>query len=295
MTEISIKYKELSESDYRLAVRCAPCLVYDKKEPFLPQAIGISLFYDTQRPASLLFYHIRNNLSFKQRLKDYIEAWVMTLYHTLMNDRKTDPKPFALYKFYNNRPQPVLMTIRDKWKKNKAEKVIEYAIYYSSDIVHIYDLEHVWVYLNKDDEIIGVKGTRHGVIMTLYGSASKIKYQKKHPIVYCTPGKHSNIVDPKQLNRRILERACGYNYVGKDGVYDVQFFNDKIWKKVREFDPGKEKIREVYRKHYTFKPTFKMTKYMIPTRKLMKPWYDLMEEIPDRIIKYLKAEVLPYV
>ncbi|MHA1341078.1 MAG: hypothetical protein ACTSRZ_14005 [Promethearchaeota archaeon] len=290
-TKSPVIFKNIGEEDFKLAEKFAPCLVFDKNEVFFPRKIGITIYYKPQYPSSILFARIRNNYTFKQRLKLFIRDWLLTFYHTMWNDRKTDPKPIALYKFYRNRPQPVLMEIRNKWKKQKAYKVIEYAIYYDSDIVHVYDLEHIWVYLDRDNQLIGLKGTRHGVIVTQYGSPNEIKYHKGHPIIYVTPGKHSNIINPSQLNQRTLNLAC-YKKAGTGGIYNVQFFNKEIWKKIKPYDPGKEYIAEVYRRKFAFKPSFKMTKFMIPKRSMMTSWYSLMNEIPDLIINFLRNEIL---
>lgn len=288
----SLHYRNLSEADFELAQKVAPCLAMEENDPFPPAKIGISIFTKPQHPASLYFYRLRNHRSFAQKIKDWVEAWFLTLYHTVVNDRKTERVPFALYKFYRNRPQPVLMQIRDKWKKKKAAKVIEYAIYYDSDIGHVYDLEHVWVYLDDRDEIIGVKGSRHGVIVTQYASRKDIRFFKGHPLIFSTPGKHSNIVSLKQLNRRVLTRACR-DMAGSKGIYDVQFFDDELRERIKVIDPGKDKIHRVYNKKYAFKPTFRYTRYLIPKRNIMTSWNDLMHWIPERLIEFVNDEIKP--
>jgi putative hydrolase of the HAD superfamily len=182
------------------------------------------------------------------------------------------------------------MFINDKWKKHEAAKVIEYAFYYDSDIIHVYDLEHAYAYLDKDDKLIGVKATRHGVIMTHYGKPEDIKYFKGHPILYSIPGKHNHVVSLKQVNQRLIRKSCE-QHAGSDGIYHVQFFNPKIWNKIKPYDLGRKKIHEIYLKKFSFSPSYRFRRVFIPSRAIMMPWFQLMNEIPDRMINFLKNEV----
>lgn len=286
----SIQYKNLTEEEFSLALKVAPCIALEENDPFPPVKIGISIFNAPQHPASLYFYRLRNHRTLKKRIFDWFEAWFLTFYHTVINDRKTEKVPFALYKFYRNRPQPVLMEIREGWRKKTAKKVIEYAIYYDSDIVHVYDLEHIWIYLDENDEILGVKGSRHGVIVTAYSGPNKIRYFNGHPLIYATPGKHSNIVNLKQLNRRILTRACA-KMAGSKGIYDVQFFDDEIREHFEKIDPGKEFIAAKYLKKYAFEPTFRFNRYIIPERDLLISWDELMHWIPERLTWFVENKI----
>lgn len=287
-----IECRNISNKDMELAEKYVPCLVFDEKEPFLPKAVGISIFYDTIYPASLLFQRLRNYKSWSliQRFYFFCKNWVLVFYHTMIDDRKTNNHKLALYKFYYNRPEPVYMYINDKWKKRYAAKVIEYAFYYDSDIIHVYDLEHAYAYLDKDDKLIGVKATRHGVIMTHYGKPEDIKYYKGHPILYCVPGKHNHVVTLKQVNQRMIRKSCKEE-AGSGGIYPVQFFDKSIWKKIRPFDLGRKDIHQIYLRKFAFNPSFRFNKPFIPPRTIMMPWYQLMNEIPDRLINFLKKEV----
>ena len=40
-----------------------------------------------------------------------------------------------------------------------AVKVLEYAYYLDFDIQHLYDLEHIWVYLDVNDKVVGAEGS----------------------------------------------------------------------------------------------------------------------------------------
>lgn len=44
----------------------------------------------------------------------------------------------------------------------RVKKIIEYAIYWDYDIQHLYELEHVWVYIGHEGEVIDCEASFHG-------------------------------------------------------------------------------------------------------------------------------------
>jgi putative hydrolase of the HAD superfamily len=80
-----------SDADYQLALRHAPYIRFDDREPFLPSVVGYTIFRESGASAS-----------FPRQI--HLDAEVAT--------------------------------------------VIEYAIWWDWDIGHLYELEHVWVYVN---------------------------------------------------------------------------------------------------------------------------------------------------
>ena len=79
---------------------------------------------------------------------------------------------------------------------NITEYVIEYAIYWDFDIQHLYELEHVWVYVGKEGQIIDAEASFHGrYLKALLRDRSNIE-DDTHIRLYSQPGKHAFLPKP---------------------------------------------------------------------------------------------------
>jgi FMN phosphatase YigB (HAD superfamily) len=99
--------------------------------------------------------------------------------------------------------QPVAMgyTVFDSQGQSPSSKfqivpqggpVIEYAIWYDWDIQHMYDLEHVWVYLDSSGEVTRVDASRHGKRVRMVTSNGSCQLNGDRPVVYSEAGKHAH-------------------------------------------------------------------------------------------------------
>jgi len=69
-------------------------------------------------------------------------------------------------------------------------KVVEYAIYWDWDIQHLYDLEHVWLYLDEDGEVADAETSFHGKFLKgLLPDRRNLRYGRL--VLYSQPGKHA--------------------------------------------------------------------------------------------------------
>lgn len=271
-----LKTDNFTATEWKLIERCAPCLVFDSNEIFYPKRIGVSLIRDTTFPPSLIRY--------MQESPRYIRFLYLVQFFGLTFVYGTPP---WIYEIVRDRFQPVLMTFRHGWTRNRAALVIEYAIYYDSDIQHIYDLEHVWIYLDHHYQIIGVKASRHGMFVTQYETVKEIKTKNGHPILYIDPGKHAHHVTPKTMRKKILY-ACNTQQLSAQGMYPVHFFTPAIWQQFKDVYPGKAKIIQYYKENFAHPPSFHFKKYLIPERPLLVGWKALENEIPQRVYQFLK-------
>lgn len=91
----------------------------------------------------------------------------------------------------------------------KCKYMIEYAIFYDFDIQHLYDLEHVFVYVGLQDEIIDVEASFHGKFLkTMINDVLTIE-DDTHPVMYMQPGKHAMMPTPEYFNLFIgLNTSC---------------------------------------------------------------------------------------
>lgn len=89
-----------------LAMSYAPYLYFDKKEPFFPVRVGVTVL------------------------------------------EEAGPSPSFRRRFEFEQPE--------------LKYIIEYAIYWDYDIQHLYELEHVWVYVGQDGQVLDCDASFHG-------------------------------------------------------------------------------------------------------------------------------------
>ena len=80
--------------------------------------------------------------------------------------------------------------------------VIEYAIYFDYDIVHMYELEHFWVYVGQDGEVVNAEASYHGDYFTVLLDDRSNLHEQTHVKIYSQPGKHafaSSIEDLRKI------------------------------------------------------------------------------------------------
>lgn len=68
----------------------------------------------------------------------------------------------------------------------KAEFVIEYAYYFDYDIQHMYDLEHVWVWVGHDGQVVDAECSSHGQYVNCWRYRPQAE-DGTHVAVYCQP------------------------------------------------------------------------------------------------------------
>ncbi|MCS7201816.1 MAG: hypothetical protein NZ841_03460 [Dictyoglomus sp.] len=167
-------------------------------------------------------------------------------------------------------------------KLSENEIAIEYAIYWDWDIQHLYELEHVWVYI-KDEKITKVEASWHGNYKEMKG----VKIIGTHPILYSQPGKHAFAPSPSWFQSLFLKYLMFIvpckKKAGKGGILIKSMFHGLI-----EKTPEDDKLVEIYLKRFAFKPTFNFIKEFIPEKELYVPWKDLFEEIPKRIKSWIE-------
>lgn len=165
---------------------------------------------------------------------------------------------------------------------NIVDYVIEYAIYWDYDIQHLYELEHVWVFVSKNGELVDGEASFHGwYLKALLKDRSNIE-DKTHMAIYSQPGKHAFLPRPEYLELIPDLRSATYDSAGNSGLIVTSIFkgiyetNDEINAMVRD-----------YLRNYGFRPTMRFEKYIIP-EDIIITWEDLFIEIPQRIADRLE-------
>jgi len=159
--------------------------------------------------------------------------------------------------------------------------IIEYAIYWDYDIQHLYDLEHIWIYVGKDGEVIDCEASFHGKYFKgLLPDRSNVVGH--HVRLYCQAGKHA-FSPLKEIFPLIPNYwTCTYEQAGDAGLIITAPFqgvlktNDRVNKQVHS-----------YLQQYRFRPSERYYSYYIPKQLLMN-WEQLRQVIPARIDEQLK-------
>ena len=187
-----------------------------------------------------------------------------------------------------------------------AVKVIEYAYYLDYDIQHLYDLEHIWIYVDEHENIVGAEGSYHGRFLNAIVPEFTTFYKKNelneefivkrqsgaeiiHPkgsriIMYSQPGKHAMVCNPKfmYLYTELFEsckRLAGIH--GLDAP-------ERYLKDIHITDEENDKVINYIRENFSFEPSMEFEEIAIPETDYM-PWDELSEQIPVYIKSQLKV------
>lgn len=162
--------------------------------------------------------------------------------------------------------------------------VIEYAIWFDYDIQHLYELEHVWVYVGNDNCVRKVEGSFHGKYLNIANidTGELMLEQGKHPVVYLQPGKHAVLADARlvKLIPDWLE-SC-QEKAGIDGVVIQDMFASQI---VAD-ESLQEKVRSYIKKQFSFIPSMEFEAFR-PSSELLCTWDELKKSIPERVKQQL--------
>lgn len=160
-----------------------------------------------------------------------------------------------------------------------ATRAIEYALWWDWDIGHLYELEHVWVFVGATDAVVAVEASWHG----MYGAAENVTLEATHPILLAQPGKHALAASIEPFNeiRDWAEQEAGPD-AGKDGLLENDLFRGQL-PKTPEADA---KVR-AYLKPRAFTPAWNFSKRMPVAREMLMPWDALRAWIPARVAWWL--------
>ena len=246
-----------SGDDLALAARYAPLISFDRLEPFLPSAVGYTIFRQDA-----------DSSSFPRRV---------TLRPQPPRIALDDARRIARLFPDGRLPQVPELT---------AAFVIEYAIWWDWDIQHLYELEHVWSYVGADGRLLYAEASWHGGYFPMLWQGATPRRDDR-PVVYSQPGKHAFVPDPAAFAGNVQERentrrAC-YLRAGTDGLLlKKELFGGKIAK-----DSIRDAIANDFLKKHAFDPSFEFTRVVPIEAGTLVPWPALYEWIPGRIDQVL--------
>ncbi|TXK85152.1 hypothetical protein [Paenibacillus sp. N3.4] len=164
-----------------------------------------------------------------------------------------------------------------RFNPDKIRMVIEYAIYWDYDIQHIYDLEHVWVYVDHEGCIASCEVSFHGrYLLGLLRDHSNLSEDHRVKL-FVQPGKHA--MSPLEDIFHLLPNveSCCQAETGIEGVLEPSMFSG-------EFKAGEDidRIAEEHLRTFSFQPSFDYVPHTWAPDTFVS-WGELRKEIPVRL------------
>lgn len=173
-------------------------------------------------------------------------------------------------------------------KPDDCGLVIEYALYWDFDVQHMYDLEHIWVWVAADGRVTRAEGSFHGKYLTLWEPELPFALwpDGNHIHAFCQPGKHAFLPDGELFrlmpgwHESCNSRSGGAVLVGGPfgGLYQSTPEED-------------ERCERYIRENLSFRPTLNFDEGTVISGDLLRPWEALKKWIPGRIAQ-LCAELI---
>lgn len=159
---------------------------------------------------------------------------------------------------------------------------IEYAFYFDFDIQHLYDLEHSFVYLDKEGNVTGVESSFHGKFLNSM-IEDVLSFENSHPVLYVQPGKHAILPSPEYFKLLIdRDTACNIK-AGEAGFLIMPMFEDRL-STDQETDL---KVEKFIKENYAFAPAWEFAAGSPDGRseeEILMPYKDLDKMIVERLL-----------
>ena len=181
--------------------------------------------------------------------------------------------------------------IRRSASQEPAEIVIEYALWWDWDINHLYELEHIWIYIDQESQVVGLESSWHGSIRDLYKQGA-INYDGRHPLLFTSPGKHAFALD----SRHFIQHQAKYpgltsKYAGINGTEQPKLFAQTIKR-----TPVSDRLVHSYLSRFAFEPSWQFDTQIKVRKQMLVPWSALESWIPERVglwHHFLEGEIGP--
>lgn len=173
-----------------------------------------------------------------------------------------------------------------------AEFAIEYAIWWDWDIGHLYELEHIWVYVGVDGRVVRAEASWHGDHHDMRYEGH-LALDGDHFIVYSEPGKHAFAPTPSWFKERRAEfkRSETSNLAGASGVLLAEYIKDRVTP-----TPLRTRLVHTYLAQRAFEPSWNFSLAFPITPEMLVPWDALRAWMPGRvnaILDQLAREIPP--
>jgi glycerophosphoryl diester phosphodiesterase len=173
-----------------------------------------------------------------------------------------------------------------------AALAIEYAIWWDWDIGHLYELEHAWVYVDAQGQVMRAEASWHGGQhdMRLDG---RLALEGDHVVLFSEPGKHAFAPTPDwfRVRRAEFKRSETSALAGVGGVLLAPYIAGQV-----RGTPLAHRLAHTYLSQHGFEPSWDFSQRFAFTPEMLFPWPALCEWMPGRvnaILDRLAAEIPP--
>ncbi|TVX96474.1 hypothetical protein [Cohnella terricola] len=155
--------------------------------------------------------------------------------------------------------------------------VVEYAVYWDYDIQHLYDLEHVWIYVGHDGRIRSCEVSFHGRYMVGLMRDHSNMTEDGRTKVYVQPGKHAMAAMEELFRLLPNVESCCLEEAGKDGLLEPEMFRGTF-----KTGPADDALSERILRTFAFQPSFEYVPAEL-SDDIFVSWKELRGEIPVRM------------
>ena len=183
--------------------------------------------------------------------------------------------------FRKNTPSPSFprrIELREA-QRPAAELAIEYAIWWDWDIVHLFDLEHIWVFLDKKGHVVRGEASWHGDYHNM-GANGGLPLTDELLTLFSEPGKHAFApMVAGLLQRAERTRQLCRQMAGTGGLLVTPFFKELTSLKTAEVD----RLVYTFLQHHAFEPSYEFSRSFTISTEILVPWLALYKWIPERL------------
>jgi HAD superfamily hydrolase (TIGR01549 family) len=163
-----------------------------------------------------------------------------------------------------------------------ATLAIEYAIWWDWDIGHLYELEHVWVYVDAKGHAVACEASWHGRFHLMQESEG-LTWDGDHPVIFSEPGKHAFAPNPDWYRPHHVPRRTPTNAMaGCQGLIDPDIFKDAFTRNALV-----DTLVRSHLVHYAFTPSWDFSHFFRFDSQQLVPWPSLESWIPKRVEAYI--------
>ena len=171
---------------------------------------------------------------------------------------------------------------------------IEYAIWWDWDILHLYELEHIWVYVDREGNLVDAEASWHGRYHQMLDENNQLPLQDGRLVLHSEPGKHAFAPSRRWLiQRKAKTLACCGVHAGKMGVHVTPLFEGII----DQCAPLHNRLVHSWLERRQFEPTYDFSNTFELRQIVFVPWQHLVAWIPTRVqawTKHLRATIPPH-
>ena len=156
---------------------------------------------------------------------------------------------------------------------------VEYAIWWDWDIGHLYELEHVWSYLDEAGELVWIEASSHGAYASMLLEDGSMPREGTHPLVVSQPGKHAFSPIPHWfvMFRDMVTVETSVR-TGRGGVLVKPEYTQQIAK-----NPEVDARIAAWLRQKAFQPTLRFNNLFKVEAEHLVPWPVLDIWIPQRV------------